>query len=199
MFTRIRSFSNRGLPASPRKSVDFSFRLDTPLAPPPRDSLEKEELRSASFDPDPIELGDDNTLKSYLDPLSKSPLSPNMSSTQYNQIGTRHKSLEDSPIGEIDFLTTSRVLGDVKGKKVLDLACGIGRWSRYCVEHGAESVMGIDISEAMIEGAYAMRGTLEDGLREKLSFSVGDCSLPFELEEKGRFDLVLGAWYCECL
>lgn len=123
-----------------------------------------------------------------------------MSSTQYDNIGTRHKSLEDSPIGEIDFLTTSRVLGNVKGLKVLDLACGIGRWSRWCVEQGAEKVVGIDISEAMIMGAKGMVGELDGELGKKLEFRVGDCSLPLGLEDEfGAFDLVLGAWYCEYL
>ena len=40
-----------------------------------------------------------------------------------------------------------------KGKRVLDLGCGFGWHCLYAVEHGAVEVMGIDISEKMIEGA----------------------------------------------
>ncbi|KAI5366009.1 putative S-adenosyl-L-methionine-dependent methyltransferase, Methyltransferase domain 25 [Septoria linicola] len=161
--------------------------------------LDGTELKSANFDPDPIELGDNKTLHSYLDPLyrEKSPVSrsPTPMSTQYNQIGTKHKSLEDSPIGEVDYETTSRALGDVKGLKILDLACGIGRWSKYLVQHGAREVYGIDISDAMIKGAKDMQAGLPADQSAKLRFSTADCSLPLQLEDKGSYDLVLGAWY----
>ncbi|PIA92771.1 hypothetical protein CB0940_04263 [Cercospora beticola] len=115
-------------------------------------------------------------------------------STQYDQIGSKHKSLEDSPVGEVDFETTSRALGDVKGLRVLDLACGIGRWSQWLVRNGAKEVVGIDISEAMIKGAKEMQAALPEGLAKKLDFCVKDCGLPLTVEE-GGFDLVLGAWY----
>lgn len=119
---------------------------------------------------------------------------------EYDNIGTRYKSLEDSPLGAIDFATTRKALGNVKGLKVLDLACGIGRWARWCVEHGdAERVVGIDISKTMVEGANEMKTNLTDErLKERLEFRVGDCSVPLSEEEGGRgFDLVLGSWYRE--
>ncbi|GIZ43750.1 hypothetical protein CKM354_000696600 [Cercospora kikuchii] len=115
-------------------------------------------------------------------------------STQYDQIGSRHKSLEDSPVGEVDFESTSKALGDVSGLKVLDLACGIGRWSKWLVNNGAKEVVGIDISEGMIKGAKDMQAGLPKELAQKLDFSVKDCGLPLTVEE-GGFDLVLGAWY----
>jgi 2-polyprenyl-3-methyl-5-hydroxy-6-metoxy-1,4-benzoquinol methylase len=46
-----------------------------------------------------------------------------------------------------------RLLPDLRGKKVLDLGCGYGWHCRYAVEHGAQSVVGTDISEKMIEEA----------------------------------------------
>ena len=45
------------------------------------------------------------------------------------------------------------MLPDFKGKKVLDLGCGFGWHCRYAIEHGAESVIGIDISEMMLKKA----------------------------------------------
>jgi len=48
-----------------------------------------------------------------------------------------------------------RLLPDLKGKKVLDLGCGYGWHCRYAVEHGAQSVVGTDISEKMLEEAKA--------------------------------------------
>ncbi|WP_046173537.1 class I SAM-dependent methyltransferase [Domibacillus indicus] len=45
------------------------------------------------------------------------------------------------------------VLPPLHGKTVLDVGCGMGQFAAYCVENGAASVLGIDISEKMIEQA----------------------------------------------
>jgi cyclopropane fatty-acyl-phospholipid synthase-like methyltransferase len=45
------------------------------------------------------------------------------------------------------------MLPDLKGKRVLDLGCGFGWHCRYAVEQGAKSVIGIDISERMLNEA----------------------------------------------
>ena len=42
------------------------------------------------------------------------------------------------------------MLPDFQGKKVLDLGCGYGWHCRYAIEKGADSVVGIDISEKML-------------------------------------------------
>lgn len=46
-----------------------------------------------------------------------------------------------------------KMFPSLKGKKVLDLGCGYGWHCRYAVEQGAESVLGIDLSEKMIAEA----------------------------------------------
>ena len=43
-----------------------------------------------------------------------------------------------------------RLIGDVRGKRVLDAGCGFGTYSIYCAEQGSQ-VTGIDISPTMIE------------------------------------------------
>lgn len=45
------------------------------------------------------------------------------------------------------------LIGDVKGKRILDIGCGTGGHDRKLVELGAEYVLGIDISEKMIAEA----------------------------------------------
>jgi ubiquinone/menaquinone biosynthesis C-methylase UbiE len=45
-----------------------------------------------------------------------------------------------------------RLIGDVKGKRLLDAGCGFGAYSLYCARQGA-MVTGVDISELMIETA----------------------------------------------
>lgn len=42
---------------------------------------------------------------------------------------------------------------DTRGKDVLDLGCGYGWHCKYAADHGARSVMGIDLSEKMISEA----------------------------------------------
>jgi len=46
-----------------------------------------------------------------------------------------------------------KMLPDFQGKRVLDLGCGFGWHCKYAVEQGAESVIGIDISQKMIDEA----------------------------------------------
>ena len=47
------------------------------------------------------------------------------------------------------------MLPDLRGKKVLDIGCGMGQHAKQYAEMGAESVLGIDISEKMLEYAKA--------------------------------------------
>lgn len=45
------------------------------------------------------------------------------------------------------------LLPDLRGKRVVDLGCGFGWFARWAAEQGAASVVGIDLSENMIERA----------------------------------------------
>lgn len=47
------------------------------------------------------------------------------------------------------------LLPDLKGKRVLDLGCGFGEHCKKFVDFGAENVLGIDISEKMLEVAIS--------------------------------------------
>jgi SAM-dependent methyltransferase len=44
-------------------------------------------------------------------------------------------------------------LPNFQGKRVLDLGCGFGWHCRFAIEHGAQSVIGIDISQKMLHEA----------------------------------------------
>ena len=46
-----------------------------------------------------------------------------------------------------------KAIGDVKGRTILDLACGSGYFSRQLKAKGAKNVVGVDISEEMIKYA----------------------------------------------
>ena len=45
------------------------------------------------------------------------------------------------------------MMPDLTGKRVLDLGCGFGEHCMRCIRQGAEKVVGIDISEKMLEVA----------------------------------------------
>ncbi|MBD2781718.1 class I SAM-dependent DNA methyltransferase [Xenorhabdus szentirmaii] len=79
------------------------------------------------------------------------------------------------------------MVGDIPGKSVLDLACGYGYFGRELHQRGASKVVGIDISEKMIELAKAKSKLHGDNIE----FYVQDVS-KMELGEK--FDIIIAAF-----
>jgi ubiquinone/menaquinone biosynthesis C-methylase UbiE len=73
-----------------------------------------------------------------------------------------------------------------EGDRVLDVGCGVGRWSRLLAARGAR-VLGVDLSPTMI--AQARSRAAREGVAGRCRFAVEDLSR-LDLEE--RFDLVLG-------
>jgi len=68
-------------------------------------------------------------------------------------------------------------LGPLDEKRVLEVACGTGRFTVMLAERGAD-VVGMDISEAMLE--QGRRKARTAGVEETLSFMQGDAGrLPF--------------------
>lgn len=72
------------------------------------------------------------------------------------------------------------------GTRVLDVGCGVGRWSRLLAARGAE-VLGVDLSSTMI--AQARQRAAAEGVADRCRFEVRDVS---HLNVDERFDLVLG-------
>jgi SAM-dependent methyltransferase len=72
------------------------------------------------------------------------------------------------------------------GTRVLDVGCGVGRWSRLLAARGAR-VTGVDLSPTMI--AQAEQRAVADGVADRCRFQVQDLS---NLHVGERFDLVLG-------
>ncbi|GAB7364361.1 hypothetical protein MBLNU230_g4904t1 [Neophaeotheca triangularis] len=114
-------------------------------------------------------------------------------STQYDNIGERYKSMTHLPAAEPERPSVIAVLGKLDGLNCLDLACGLGRYTRLLVEQGASQAVGIDISQAMVDAAKTATKDLPATDQNKFAFSVGDCSQVSSVEN-GPFDLVFAAW-----
>lgn len=80
---------------------------------------------------------------------------------------------------------TISLLGDVAGRRVLDVGCGAGPLTAWMAERGAE-VTGIDVSPAMLQLA---RDRVGDGA----TFLVADVSEPLTFAGDATFDLVVAS------
>lgn len=84
------------------------------------------------------------------------------------------------------WLALHRWLRVKPGSSVLDVGCGVGRWSRRLAARGAH-VTGIDLSPTMV--AEARRRAAAEGVGDRCWFDAQDLS---RLDAGAKFDLVLG-------
>ena len=94
------------------------------------------------------------------------------------------KRRKKSPYNEYtEMPMTLKLLGNVKGKKILDLGCGSGIYVKELIKKGAK-IKAMDISSELIKIARQEN--------PKIEFKIGSISkkLPYK---KGEFDIVLGA------
>ncbi|MCM2503692.1 class I SAM-dependent methyltransferase [Aureimonas altamirensis] len=82
----------------------------------------------------------------------------------YSQLPRQRLGLYGAP----EWPVLRAMLPDLAGCVVADLGCGFGWASRWMREHGASSVLGIDLSRNMID--RAVRDTLVDGI----DYRIGD-------------------------
>ncbi|WP_261957936.1 class I SAM-dependent methyltransferase [Streptomyces nigrescens] len=110
-----------------------------------------------------------------------------MSVQQYDEIGEAFEGFKGLPLaqyGEVpSFLD---MVGDVRGKTVLDLASGTGFYSREFKRRGAAEVLGIDISGEMVAAARTFEERDPLGVR----YEVGDVSQLRPLD--AHFDIATG-------
>lgn len=79
------------------------------------------------------------------------------------------------------------LLGDIRGARVLDLACGDGIYSRRLSERGASRVVGVDLSSGMIDLARSEEAARPLGI----DYRVGAAQ---ELQLGETFDVVFAAY-----
>lgn len=127
------------------------------------------------------------------------------SKTQYDSFSTAYDGVNDLPITRAIIPNVERLVKPhIQGGRVLELACGTGYFTKFLLDWGAASVVGVDVSQAMVNLAKAEMKSAGPAYESKTKFMVADCSSPFTVpaaaegggsaEEPEQFDLVFAAW-----
>lgn len=104
-------------------------------------------------------------------------------SNQYDELRFNNKGINANDLIEIP--NFRKIVPNVSGKKILDLGCGYGENDKYFKELGAESVLGIDISNHMIDIAKKLNKT------DKVNYKI----IPMEdiSSINDKFDIVISS------
>lgn len=113
-----------------------------------------------------------------------------------NETGTTWKALAESYEAArtrpdsfdvlMEFPAQLRLIGDVRGKRILDLACGSGAKAIHLAHQGAREVVGVDISETFVKDIARLQPP------PTTRFLRGDISRLDQIEGlSGRFDVIL--------
>lgn len=110
--------------------------------------------------------------------------------TNYNEgrVAEQYKQAKEQPWrSRVETYSLMQRLGDLRDKTVVDVACGEGYFTRRLRQAGAAQVVGIDISQRMIELARAQ----EAGAPLGIDYRVEDARA---IVPQQAFDLAFSAW-----
>ncbi len=111
-----------------------------------------------------------------------------MPSTNFDFCANEYSSIFELPhIKYGDDYTLMKKIGDVSGRSVMDVGCGEGTLARLLKSQGASRVVGLDLSERMVELAKQQENRQGSGV-EYL------CRDLLMLETIGQFDLVIASF-----
>jgi SAM-dependent methyltransferase len=103
---------------------------------------------------------------------------------EYDAIGDRYSEAKLAPWRlHLEAYSLERLAGDLRGARVLDLACGDGFYTRRFMRRGAALALGIDLSAEMVALARDAERDAPLGCR----YQIGDAAAAGRL---GEFDLV---------
>lgn len=83
--------------------------------------------------------------------------------------------------------TAKHYLGNLENKRVLDLACGDGYFTRLIKAWGAKEVIGVDLSPKMIELANLKESQAPQGIK----YFIEDVT---KMSDHGQFDIIFAAF-----
>jgi toxoflavin synthase len=103
---------------------------------------------------------------------------------QYDHIGSKYDEYAQTATQKrAESYTVFRMAGPLAEKRVLDLACGFGFYTRLLKQHGAAQVIGVDISPEMVRLGRAREQAEPLGITYQVCDAVA-------LPRVGAFDLV---------
>jgi len=108
--------------------------------------------------------------------------------TDYNRIGDLYRRAKEQPWRlRIEGPSMMQLIGDVRGKMIVDMACGEGFFTRQLKRAGAAATVGFDISQEMITLATAHEAKDPLGVE----YFVEDAR---SIGTQAGFDLAVSAW-----
>merc|ERR1712199_18698 len=139
-----------------------SRNMDIQASAPEKSSLPEGYARRASLDGIPMSPGSQNRaqgLISQMAPACTQTRSVEVAREHYDTQANEYKASKLAPWRNFVELQLAdnllSLIGGVQGKNVIDLACGDGHYSRWLKrEKQAAGVLGVDLSESMIELAH---------------------------------------------
>lgn len=106
----------------------------------------------------------------------------------YDAIAEEYKKSKLQPWRlHVELFDFFELLGDLRSKSVLDLACGEGFHTRHIKKQGAARVVGVDVSERMVELAR------QEEAQKPLGIEYVVCDA-MQLDLPERFDVVAAAY-----
>lgn len=125
----------------------------------------------------------------FMEKMESDAVSPKKAKQEYNEIADQYQEATKRKLRECTYdFSWVKLLGDLSGKKVLDLACGEGVSSRLARNLGATEVVGVDISEKLISKAVEEEKKINS--IKPIKYIVGDIT---SIPVKGKFDVITGA------
>lgn len=107
-----------------------------------------------------------------------------MQHDQYKHISHSYRAFRDDPVTRfLELPSVLDAIGPLEGRRLLDLACGSGFYTRILRQAGAGAAMGIDLSPEMI--ALALEEEAQNPLG--IDYRVGDAA---RVQTFGEYDLV---------
>lgn len=111
-----------------------------------------------------------------------------MTTDQFAEFAKEYEKVKSLPfVRHIETFTFLGAIGDIRGKTILDVACGAGYYTRLLRQNGGSKVVGVDVSEAMIDLARRQEAAEPLGI----TYHVHDVS---DMLQLGNFDLVVSAY-----
>jgi ubiquinone/menaquinone biosynthesis C-methylase UbiE len=121
----------------------------------------------------PVDKGSTSGFQGRSAPLSASVSVRVVSATEGYDWWAATYDVDPNPLLTLEERVLQPLLSDVRGKQVLDVACGTGRWLERLLGAGASSGAGADFSSSMLQA-----GSSKTRLRGRLA-RAGCLALPF--------------------